>query len=49
MPNECLKVVGLELIVFLANIVALAIGPQVARGSRALYKIVDIALDRWLA
>ena len=46
MPDEPLEVMGLELIVFLANVVAPAIGPQVARGSRASHKIVHVAPDR---
>lgn len=46
MPNKALEVMGLELIVFLANVVAPAIGPQVARGSGASHKVVHIAPDR---
>jgi hypothetical protein len=39
MPNEALEVTSLEPIVFLANVVAPAIGPQVARGSGASHKM----------
>ena len=49
MPNEALEVMGLELVVFLANVIAPAIGPQVARGSGASHKVVHVTLDRWPA
>ena len=48
-PNEALEMMGLELIVFLPNVVALTIGSQVAMRSRASHKVVHIAPNRWPA
>ena len=44
-PDKAFQVVCLELVVFLADIVALTIRSQIARWPRTSHKVVNVALD----